>query len=190
VLVEPDHDKLFIRRWAEKLYDLIASISDNPIKKTERHLDFEVVNKNNPATLVAYKARPLNGIWATAPYLHNGSVPSLYELFMPSCSDAEIASGKTCRPNRFTVGARELDAVNVGVVQRDPAQYPGLFVFDTSLPSNSNKGHEYAAGVTPVFVLDANGRPVKDAQGKPKMQTLQPISNHQRLALVEYLKTL
>lgn len=190
VLVEPDHDKLFIRRWAEKLYDLIVSISDNPIKKTERHLDFEVVNKSNPATLVAYKARPLNGIWATAPYLHNGSVPSLYELFMPSCSDAEIASGKTCRPNRFTVGARELDAISVGVVQRDPAQYPGLFVFDTSLPSNSNKGHEYAAGVTPVFVLDANGRPVKDAQGKPKMQQLQPISDHQRLALVEYLKTL
>lgn len=190
VLVEPDHDKWLIRRWAEKLYDLIGSIADNPIKKTERHLDFEVVNKNNPATLAAYKARPLNGIWATAPYLHNGSVPSLYELFMPSCSDAEIASGKTCRPNRFTVGTRELDAINVGVVQRDPAQYPGLFVFDTSLPSNSNKGHEYAAGVTPVFVLDANGRPVKDAQGKPKMQTLQPISNHQRLALVEYLKTL
>lgn len=190
VLVEPDHDKWPIRRWAEKLYDLVASISDNPIKKTERHLDFEVVNKNNPSTLAAYKARPLNGIWATAPYLHNGSVPSLYELFMPSCSDAEIASGKTCRPNRFTVGTRELDAIKVGVVQRDPTQYPGLFVFDASLPSNSNKGHEYAAGVTPVFILDAKGRPVKDAQGKPKMQTLQPISNQQRLALVEYLKTL
>ncbi|MDO8344839.1 MAG: di-heme-cytochrome C peroxidase [Cellvibrio sp.] len=190
VLVEPDHDKWLIRRWAEKLYDLVASISDNPIKKTERHLDFEVVNKNNPSTLAAYKARPLNGIWATAPYLHNGSVPSLYELFMPSCSDAEIASGKTCRPNRFTVGTRELDAITVGVVQRDPAQYPGLFVFDTSLPSNSNKGHEYAAGVTPVFVLDTKGHPVKDTQGKPKMQTLQPISNQQRLALVEYLKTL
>lgn len=190
VLLEPDHDKLFIRRWAEKLYDLITSISDNPIKKTKRHLDFEVVNKNNPATLVAYKARPLNGIWATAPYLHNGSVPSLYELFMPSCSDTEIATGKTCRPNRFTVGTRELDAINVGVVQRDPAQYPGLFVFDTRLPSNSNKGHEYAAGVTPVFVLDAKGRPVKDAQGEPKMQVLPPINDHQRLALVEYLKTL
>jgi mono/diheme cytochrome c family protein len=190
VLIEPDHDKWLIRRWADKLYDLVTSISDNPIKKTERHLDFEVVNKNNPATLAAYKARPLNGIWATAPYLHNGSVPSLYELFMPSCSDAEIASGKTCRPNRFTVGTRELDAVNVGVMQRDPAQYPGLFVFDTTLPSNSNKGHEYAAGVTPVFVLDAKGRPVKDAQGKPKMETLKPINHEQRLALVEYLKTL
>lgn len=190
VLLEPDHDTLFIQRWGEKLYDQIGSISDRPIEKTERHLDFTVVNKNNPATLAAYKARPLNGIWATAPYLHNGSVPSLYELFMPSCSDAEIVSGKTCRPNRFTVGARELDAVNVGFVQRDPTEYPGLFVFDTSLPSNSNKGHEYAAGVTPVFILDADGHPARDAQGKPKMRKLSPINDHQRRALVEFLKTL
>jgi hypothetical protein len=190
VLVEPDHDKSIFRRWGEKLYDLITSISDNQIKKTTKHVDFAVVNKDNPATLAAYKARPLNGIWATAPYLHNGSVPSLYELFMPSCSDAEIISGKTCRPNRFTVGTRELDAIKVGITQRDPAQFPGLFIFDTSLPSNSNKGHEYAAGVTPVFILDDNGQPQKDAQGKPKMRTLEPLTDHQRLALVEYLKTL
>jgi hypothetical protein len=32
---------------------------------------------------LAYRARPLNGIWATAPYLHNGSVPSLHELLLP-----------------------------------------------------------------------------------------------------------
>ena len=32
---------------------------------------------------LAYKARPLNGVWATPPYLHNGSVPNLYELLSP-----------------------------------------------------------------------------------------------------------
>ncbi|WP_323816212.1 di-heme-cytochrome C peroxidase [Cellvibrio sp. NN19] len=168
----------------------LTGTADNSIKTSQRHVNFEPIDKRNPAGLAAYKARPLNGVWATAPYLHNGSVPSLYELFMPSCSDAEIASGKTCRPNRFTLGVRELDAIKVGAVQRDPAKYPGLFVFDTRLPSNSNKGHEYAAGVTPVFVLDTQGRPLKDAQGKPQMRLLEPISDHQRLALVEYLKTL
>ena len=117
-------------------------------------------------------------------------MPSLYELFLPSCSDAEIAGGKTCRPNRFTVGTREIDPVKVGFVQRDPAEFPGLFVFDTRLPGNSNKGHEYTAGVTPLLVLDANGRPLKDANGKPQVRTLPPISDEQRLALVEYLKTL
>ena len=162
----------------------------NPVDKTERHVDYDIVNKYDPRTLAAYKARPLNGIWASAPYLHNGSVPSLYELFLPSCSDDEIAKGKTCRPNRFTLGARELDPIKVGYVQRDPAKYPALFVFDTRLPGNANKGHEYTAGITPLFVLDDNGRPIRDNQGKPQMRKLTPITDEQRLALVEFLKTL
>jgi len=190
VILEPDHDKSLIRRWAEKFYDLATSINHNPIKKTQKHLDFEVVPTNSPAAFAAYKARPLNGIWATAPYLHNGSVANLYELFLPSCSDAEIASGKACRANHFTLGAREFDAEKVGFVQRDAQQYPELFVFDTQLPSNANKGHEYAAGVTPVMRLNAEGKPIKDADGKPQLYQLPPLNHSQRLALVEYLKTL
>jgi hypothetical protein len=190
VLLESNRDTFFVRRWTEKMYDQITSLTDNPIKDTQRHLDFEIVNKHDPATLAAYKARPLNGIWATAPYLHNGSVPNLYELFLPSCSNAEIANGKACRSNRFTLGSLELDPVKVGFVERDPALYPGLFIFDTRLPGNSNKGHEYAAGVTPIFKLNGQGRPLRDAEGKPMMVKLKPITDAQRLALVEYLKTL
>lgn len=33
--------------------------------------------------LRAYKARPLAGVWATSPFLHNGSVPSIYQLLSP-----------------------------------------------------------------------------------------------------------
>ena len=51
-----------------------------------------------------YKARPLNGIWATAPYLHNGSVPTLYHLLLAAKD----------RPKSFTVGSREFDPKNVG----------------------------------------------------------------------------
>ncbi len=39
--------------------------------------------------ILAYRARPLNGTWATAPYLHNGSVPSLYDLLLPSAQRPE-----------------------------------------------------------------------------------------------------
>ena len=39
--------------------------------------------------LLAYKARPLTGIWATAPYLHDGSVPTLYDLLLPPDAAAE-----------------------------------------------------------------------------------------------------
>lgn len=81
-----------------------------------------------------YKARPLNGIWATAPYLHNGSVPTLDELLQPQAK----------RSARFKVGSRKFDPVRVGFETTD-----GPFEYDTSLPGNSNAGHEYATGLNP-----------------------------------------
>jgi len=76
-----------------------------------------------------YKGRPLDGIWATAPYLHNGSVPNLNELLKPAKD----------RVTKFYVGTREFDPVNVGFVNRPE---PGAFEFDTTKPGNSNAGHD------------------------------------------------
>lgn len=76
--------------------------------------------------LRSYKARSLNGIWATAPYLHNGSVPNLWELLKPSAQ----------RVRQFQVGSRKFDPVNVGF------DNTGAFILDTTLPGNSNAGHE------------------------------------------------
>jgi cytochrome c peroxidase len=84
---------------------------------------------------LAYKARPLDGIWATAPYLHNGSVPTLRALLLP---EAE-------RPATFYVGSREFDPVNVGF---DASQAPGRFRFDTALEGNTNTGHIYGTKLT------------------------------------------
>lgn len=161
----------------------LYAIVDNPFsffskQKSIRYVDFKI----SEGYLNAYKGRPLNGIWATAPYLHNGSVPNLYELFLPSCSDDEIREGKQCRSNKFTTGSREFDTVKVGFVQKSVTDYPGLFVFDTSLLSNSNKGHEYVVGVTPF--------PVVDERGEISYVKLPKINDYQRRALVEYLKTL
>jgi hypothetical protein len=80
--------------------------------------------------LRAYKGRPLNGIWATAPYLHNGSVPNLWQLLTP----------EDLRVKEFYVGSREFDPKNVGFVT-DKSE--GSFRFDTTLVGNSNKGHTY-----------------------------------------------
>jgi len=77
-----------------------------------------------------YKARPLNGVWATSPYLHNGSVPSLYQLLLPSSQRDKV----------FYTGNREFDPNNVG--QHSDKQ-AGLFEFDTTVYGNSNAGHEY-----------------------------------------------
>jgi len=80
---------------------------------------------------LAYKARPLNGIWATPPYLHNGSIPSLYALLSPV----------TERPTKFYIGNREYDPADVGY-RTEP--FPGGFEFDTSIPGNKNTGHEFS----------------------------------------------
>ncbi len=93
----------------------------------------ETVQMNKESPLLAYKGRPLNGIWATAPFLHNGSVPNLYQLLLPS--DQRVTS--------FAVGSREFDPVNVGF---ESAPSPADFLFDTSLLGNSNAGHEYGTG--------------------------------------------
>ena len=77
-----------------------------------------------------YLARPLNGIWATSPYLHNGSVPTLYDLLHPEQ-----------RPARFSVGNREFDPAKVGYRAGLDAAGPNIWVFDTSKPGNSNIGH-------------------------------------------------
>ena len=78
-----------------------------------------------------YSARPLAGVWATPPYLHNGSVLTLYDLLLPAAQ----------RPAKFFVGSRNYDPVHLGYAnEQDPQRH---FPFDTTLSGNSNSGHEY-----------------------------------------------
>jgi hypothetical protein len=83
-----------------------------------------------------YRARPLNGLWAAPPYLHNGSVPSLYELLLPPGQRTRV----------FYIGAWEFDPQRVGLIVNNPL--PGAFTFDTRLPGNSNAGHEYGTDLS------------------------------------------
>ncbi|MBD3675833.1 MAG: hypothetical protein HUJ26_20180 [Planctomycetaceae bacterium] len=94
----------------------------------------DTMRENNGKATVG---RMLEGVWATAPYLHNGSVPTLYHLLLPADE----------RPKTFLVGSQEFDPKFVGfeweegkakVTAGDP-----LFKFDTSLEGNKNIGHEF-----------------------------------------------
>lgn len=99
----------------------------------ERKFDAsKIMNRDGAGPKLQYKARPLNGIWATAPYLHNGSVPSLAELLLPPEQ----------RSKKFAVGRREFDPQNVGFQTGDA---PGTFTFDTAAAGNSNTGHSYGS---------------------------------------------
>ena len=83
-----------------------------------------------------YVARPLVSVWATAPYLHNASVPTIYHLLLPAKD----------RPKIFSVGQREYDPVKLGYVIDPkgipPAQIPLLFEINTTASGNLNIGHE------------------------------------------------
>jgi len=89
-----------------------------------------------------YKSRPLNGIWATAPYLHNGSVPNLDALLQPAAK----------RPSTFSIGVRTFDPVRVGYL----TDVPGFPKFNVNNPDgspitgNSNAGHEFGTSLTDV----------------------------------------
>jgi len=83
-------------------------------------------------TTDGYANMPLDGIWLRAPYLHNGSVPTLDALLTPEQE----------RPQTFIRGCDVLDAVKVGF------QCQQGFEFDTRLRGNSNSGHAYGTALS------------------------------------------
>ncbi len=99
----------------------------------------ELARWNAVKDLLGYKARPLDGIWATAPYLHNGSVPTLYHLLLPPAQ----------RPKSFWLGSRDYDAEKVGYVwATKPAtgrawEFVAVGADGKSVDGNGNQGHDY-----------------------------------------------
>lgn len=79
-----------------------------------------------------YLNSTLEGIWLRAPYLHNGSVPTLQDLLQPPGQ----------RPVTFFRGGSRLDARKVGFVRDESSLVPS-FLFDTRLRGNGNDGHSF-----------------------------------------------
>jgi hypothetical protein len=87
----------------------------------------------------AYEARVLYGIWATAPYLHNGSVPNLWELLTPPKD----------RKTTFKVGSRRFDEKNVGFATDESPSENGDFTADPlNANGNGNAGHAYGTDLS------------------------------------------
>ena len=85
-----------------------------------------------------YANHPLDGIWARAPYLHNGSVPTLRDLLEPVDR----------RPAVFYRGYDVYDRERVGFVTNVPEERGRTyFRYDTSIPGNGNAGHAYGTGL-------------------------------------------
>jgi hypothetical protein len=110
-----------------------------------------------------YQAPPLDGIWATAPYFHNGSAPTVYHVL-----------NSKARPTIFTrsfrTGKEDYDPVKLGwkvtVLEKGPDPSLPVIerrkVYDTTQPGRGNGGHTFG----------------------------DKLSDEERFAIIEYLKTL
>ncbi|MFL5348089.1 MAG: di-heme-cytochrome C peroxidase [Hyalangium sp.] len=137
--------------YSQALASVLAKLEDKAFE--DAGLSPEERQAMEPASPVwrttnKYAARPLNSIWATAPYLHNGSVPTLWDLLQPAGQ----------RPTCFQVGQRDYDPDTLGYStsadsagkcssEQKACETPPSegFVqwFNVQCTGNSNAGHEY-----------------------------------------------
>ncbi len=95
--------------------------------------DFDNLRKTN-----GYVAVSLDGIWLRAPYLHNGSVPSLQDLLEKPENRTQV----------FYRGYDVYDPEKVGFVSVGSDAERIGFKYDTSVPANSNQGHVYGTDLS------------------------------------------
>lgn len=159
----------------------------NYITSEQEQHRFEGRRPNCLQASMGYKARPLNGVWATAPFLHNGSIPTLDALLSPQDE----------RPIFVELGSQLFDEDKVGIVQGDEIEKlnkkyraytekqkkkadhrsmndydRGRFILDTRELGNFNTGH----------VFD-NNSDVSGVIGRK-------LSEEERGQVIEYVKTL
>ena len=85
-----------------------------------------------------YESRVMFGLWAAAPYLHNGSVATLWDLLLPANQ----------RPVSFAVGP-VYDPVNLGLAANQPGSYVRTTTgCDQRNSGNSRCGHEFGVNLT------------------------------------------
>jgi len=129
-------------------------------------------NCPNPDKDEVYRTRPLNGVWATAPYLHNGAVPSLYWLLRPAPE----------RPQQFCFGARDFDPKVVG------------FAIDGEKPACAVGETLFAAKDAAGKAINGNSTAGHSFENSPRTQGSgvigRGLNEDERFELIEYLKTL
>ncbi|MDZ7685472.1 MAG: cytochrome C [Gammaproteobacteria bacterium] len=109
-----------------------------------------------------YNATPLKGVWAMAPYLHNGSVPTIYHLLMPET-----------RPDHFTKSRLDYDQEKLGYAWQPGSTGEGYSFDTTAFSALRHTGHDTDVTLDgTTYRLDWSEHP------------------DEAMAVVEYMKTL
>ena len=114
-------DRHRLDSFTEALVDRFHTFTTPPFQ-------FDAYRKTN-----GYSNTPLDGVWARAPYLHNGSVPTLWDLLEPVEK----------RPAVFNTGYNVYDPKEVGFITSGPEAEREGFKYEICLPGNSNVGHTF-----------------------------------------------
>lgn len=114
-------DPSFLGMWTPAFVDALRGINHPPFQFPEVQVTDGYVNV------------PLDGLWLRAPYLHNGSVPTLAALLQPPEQ----------RPKVFYRGSDVYDPEQMGFRSGEPTAGERGFRYDTALPGNGNQGHTY-----------------------------------------------
>ena len=152
--------KLVVEKTVNYIYDRWDDPPPLPPLNKKQRDTFDGNMANEVRGELKYKVRPLNGVWATPPYLHNASVPTVYDLLSPFED----------RPKQFYLGNREYDPEKLGY---KTDELSNGFLFDTSIRGNANTGHEF-----------------NDKPAGTKGRVGKKLVPDERKAIIEYLKTL
>lgn len=128
---DPNRARMFTPFFGMKVLDPVLRSGCNPAREPElcQFSNNQLVVNPNSVANPSYAALPLKGSWATAPYNHNGSIPTMYHLLVPED-----------RPKTFCRGSINYDTKNMGYDWQLPCP-PGSTVYDTTMAGQSNAGH-------------------------------------------------
>jgi mono/diheme cytochrome c family protein len=115
----------YMKASTKEFLDTLAAIDNPPFTFTGQQESDGYVNST------------LEGIWLRAPFLHNGSVPTLRDLL----------EAPTNRPVTFDRGGDLLDGERVGFTRDEKSPVPA-FTFDTRLRGNGNSGHAFGVDLS------------------------------------------
>lgn len=145
-----------------KALEKAGPFSKEEMAVMNNYTEFLDKSQTTPPRL-SYKAAPRDGVWATGPFLHNDSVPNMYELLSPAAE----------RSRSFFV-TREFDPIKLGI--NTGLVNASDYLFDTTLIGNSNSGHSFEKSYK---------------KGTPSRGVIGPeFSVAERFALIEYLKSI
>ncbi len=124
------------------------------------HYNMTWLGAENPVDTerIGYQAPPLDGIWATAPYLHNGSVPTLHALL-----DSHTRPARFTRPRSTSFESYDRDHVGWRFRELTPADvadskklspFQAGFIVDTARVGMGREGHRFGDRLTEAERLD------------------------------------